>query len=188
VLLNYKDNHTVIASKYFSEIFFDRTMEMYTAVNGYFSERLSTTLEKQHECITNIGKMHSNFKKDSKLRKTKKYLINKLELLESAGKECVRRHTVVSAIATKTETYFTENAFSNIQKVYAEYRSQIQALLEERGANQDDDDDDDEMEALKQQLEELKAQLNQQENQQQQQRIRKQEVKMQKKKYISQRK
>jgi hypothetical protein len=117
VLLNYKDNHTVIASKYFSEIFFDRTMEMYTAVNGYFSERLSTTLEKQHECITNIGKMHSNFKKDSKLRKTKKYLINKLELLKSAGKECGRRHTVVSAIATKTETYFTENAFSNIQKV-----------------------------------------------------------------------
>jgi DNA repair exonuclease SbcCD ATPase subunit len=69
------------------------------------------------------------------------------------------------------------NEFSGMWKYYTQYRSQIQALLEETGANQDDDDDDDEMEALKQQLEELKAQL----NQQQQQRIRKQEVKMQKK-------
>jgi hypothetical protein len=61
VLLNYKDNHTVVTSKYFSEKFFERTMEMYTTVNDYFAERLSTTLEKQLECITNIGKMHSNF-------------------------------------------------------------------------------------------------------------------------------
>ncbi len=88
VINTYKEQPIVIASKYFDEQCYERTMAKVNTINSYFAEKLSLVLEQQLKCITLIGKMYSNFKKDSQSRKTKTYLTNKLQLLDNAIENC----------------------------------------------------------------------------------------------------
>ncbi|XP_063636142.1 uncharacterized protein LOC134806751 [Cydia splendana] len=89
---------------------------------------MSTELiARQAVILEEIKRIQANFKKDSAIRKTSKYLTDRLEKLENLWLECVENDAQLQKEHDKSHQYFTENIFDVVSTWYAGTRKALQA-------------------------------------------------------------
>ncbi|XP_075977359.1 uncharacterized protein LOC142977365 [Anticarsia gemmatalis] len=89
-------------------------------------------LKQQQESFDTIKTLCSNYKKDSKSRKTEEYLTKRLEFLENTWKEFEKRHeTLIQTCEEKNINYFTEDVFSKTQALYETIKMDMLDLLKQ---------------------------------------------------------
>jgi hypothetical protein len=167
VLISYQ-NEKIIQEQY---TFFESINIKNEHILQQMNSLVSIIKQNQRDSFEEIGRMYTNFKKDSQVRKTQTYLNSKLQLLDQNWVKCTQRNAVLISIANKDDTYFKERAFDNIKSVYNTFKTDIL---------KGESNDTSELARIKKELENLKAHLKTKTEQTQENRVKTIEVKIEK--------
>jgi hypothetical protein len=94
-------------------------------------------LNIQADQIAKVDKLVTNYKKDSKDRKTQTYLNKKLEDLEAKWEKCLLTHDALKIIPDRSDQYFNDDVFQRYKKIYLETKLDIEQLLKKIPNNEE---------------------------------------------------
>lgn len=107
-------------------------------------------IDGQEQVGNIIKQAFSNFRKDSASRKNLEYVQSRIKTLDSTWEDFKNRHDIITQMAaqdidSKSDTYFTNNYYGEIQSEYNSYMKRLVQLEEEisrkpalsRGTNDD---------------------------------------------------
>ncbi|XP_026324392.1 uncharacterized protein LOC113233481 [Hyposmocoma kahamanoa] len=96
-------------------------------------------LELQSMLILELERLHSNFTKDPKIRKTEDYIKKRLETLDGVWEKFKDNNTILETEKDRTHEYFTKDVFAAYQDYYKRTRDMIMEYGKPNGRNKQDE-------------------------------------------------